>query len=140
MQTVYTLYSEWDDLGIEGRVFATKEDAVAHARAAFESMADQFEPDDTFETLWADGYIGMAEAEFHGLMPSPVKGYKPLPEATLAAMNNIKTTGAALGALMDEIATNADVAPDVRWFAIARTQLQQGFMALTRSVAKPDFF
>jgi hypothetical protein len=29
---------------------------------------------------------------------------------------------------------------DQRWVTIAATQLQQGGMALTRSIAKPDFF
>ena len=29
---------------------------------------------------------------------------------------------------------------DKRWLAIAKTDLQKGFMAATRSVAKPDFF
>jgi hypothetical protein len=29
---------------------------------------------------------------------------------------------------------------DQRWLAIGATQLQQGFMALTRAIAKPEFF
>lgn len=29
---------------------------------------------------------------------------------------------------------------DKRWSSIARTQLQQGFMALIRSIAKPETF
>lgn len=29
---------------------------------------------------------------------------------------------------------------DQRWVSIGATHLQEGFMALTRAVAKPDFF
>jgi hypothetical protein len=29
---------------------------------------------------------------------------------------------------------------DQRWVAIAKTHLQQGFMAATRAIAQPEFF
>ena len=44
----------------------------------------------------------------------------------------------ATGELVALIQSMPDM--DARWAAIAKTNLQQGFMALTRSVAKPDFF
>lgn len=67
-----------------------------------------------------------------------IKGYRELSQDEIDAMNRIKTAGASIGELLDEVSKIADV--DQRWVAVAKTHLQQGFMALTRSVAKPDFF
>lgn len=66
-----------------------------------------------------------------------IKGYRELDAQDIAAMNRIKEKGEELGQLIDDLhARNADA----RWVAIGQTQLQQGIMALTRSVAKPEFF
>ena len=67
-----------------------------------------------------------------------IKGYRELSEAEIERMNQIKEKGAELGDLVR--AMEADSAVDKRWLAIAKTDLQKGVMALTRSVAKPDFF
>ena len=52
-------------------------------------------------------------------------------------MNEIKEQGVFLTALISKL-RDADV--DQRWVSIGATDLQTGLMALTRSVAKPDFF
>ena len=67
-----------------------------------------------------------------------IKGYRELNEAEILAMNQVKEIAAMVGEVVDAMAVNG--ALDTRWVAIGRTQLQQGFMALTRAVAKPDFF
>ena len=67
-----------------------------------------------------------------------IKGYRELDQAEIDLMNEIKTKGAEVGALIDKL--RGLEAPDQRWVHIGMTHLQQGFMALTRSVAKPDFF
>lgn len=68
-----------------------------------------------------------------------IKGYKELSEEQIALMNEIKEQGAAVGALVEKLkACSVDL--DQRWVAIGATDLQKGFMALTRSVAQPDFF
>lgn len=68
-----------------------------------------------------------------------IKGYRDLSQSEIDAMNRIKEKAQEVGDLIDSLkAKGADCDP--RWLAIAATQLQQGFMALTRSVAKPDFF
>ena len=66
-----------------------------------------------------------------------IKGYRELSEAEIEIMNRIKEKGAEVGELLEWLSV-ADV--DGRWVSIGRTHLQQGFMALTRAVAKPDFF
>lgn len=66
-----------------------------------------------------------------------IKGYRELNETEIAVMNAIKETAVVVGELIDKV-KEGDV--DQRWLAIAKTNLQQGFMALTRAVAKPEFF
>jgi hypothetical protein len=67
-----------------------------------------------------------------------IKGYRELNEAEITAMNEIKQKGVELGELVAKLRANSD--HDQRWVSIGATDLQQGLMALTRSVAKPDFF
>lgn len=66
-----------------------------------------------------------------------IKGYRELNEAEIAAMNVIKEEGLKLEALVNLATASGG---DPRWIAIAKTHLQQGLMALTRSIAKPEFF
>jgi len=66
-----------------------------------------------------------------------IKGYRDLDEAEIGMINHIKSLGEGLeGAVSDLRRSDADQ----RWVSIAETHLQQGLMALTRSVAKPGFF
>ena len=80
-----------------------------------------------------------------------IKGYRELNQDEIDLMNEIKETGVQLGKLVEKVvAANAageaagDSAPydadAYRWASIAKTHLQQGVMALTRAVAKPEFF
>ncbi|MCZ7599367.1 MAG: hypothetical protein M5U09_18925 [Gammaproteobacteria bacterium] len=67
-----------------------------------------------------------------------IKGYRDLSRAEIDAMNRVKDKAAEVGALLDDLGRMESVDP--RWLAIARTDLQKGFMSATRAVAKPDFF
>lgn len=67
-----------------------------------------------------------------------ISGYRELTQADIDLMNEIKAEGPRLQALIDKITDNANT--DLRWSSIAKSHLQQGLMALTRAVAKPDFF
>jgi hypothetical protein len=74
-----------------------------------------------------------------------IKGYRDLSEAEIALMNTIKSEGVALEWIVTKLENlvafpTGEVVPDPRWLAIGKTHLQQGLMALTRAVAKPDFF
>jgi len=73
-----------------------------------------------------------------------IKGYRELNEDEIATMNQIKYLAAMVGQLVEtlrgeEVGTQPIMA-DQRWVNIGATQLQQGFMALTRAVAKPESF
>ena len=53
-------------------------------------------------------------------------------------MNMVKGLAAKTGAELEIVNGAPDT--DKRWVAIARTHLQEGFMALTRAIAKPTSF
>lgn len=70
-----------------------------------------------------------------------IKGYRELTADELAAVNHLKTIEEDLG---QTFRTLIDVHPrlggelDPRWLAIAKTHFQEGFMALVRSVTRPE--
>ena len=82
-----------------------------------------------------------------------IKGYRDLSQAEIDLMNEVKASGEGLETLLNKCRA-VDVAEGksgdrehdqvldeaARWRSIAKTHLQQGLMALTRSVAKPGFF
>lgn len=66
------------------------------------------------------------------------KGYRQLNQVELALVDEIKSLGnVTISGLIDRLVANG---ADARWIAIARTNLQQGLMALTRAVTKPEGF
>jgi hypothetical protein len=67
-----------------------------------------------------------------------IKGYRQLSEQEALTINEIKDLAEKVGLMVESL----NIAPgvDKRWVAIARTQLQQGFMALTRAIAQPTTF
>lgn len=68
-----------------------------------------------------------------------IKGYRDLSQAEIDAMNECKEMAEKVGELVCEIGgTMPNI--DKRWHAIAVTDLQKGFMALVRSIAKPETF
>lgn len=77
-----------------------------------------------------------------------IKGYRDLSEGEIADMNEIKEMAARVGVLVEKLRESAKKSgseessrgADQRWVSIGATDLQTGFMALTRSIAKPEFF
>lgn len=70
-----------------------------------------------------------------------ITGYRELGEDEIRQINEIKELAEQNWAVIEFLERNAaglDI--DTRWLAIAKTQLQQGFMALVRAVAKPESF
>jgi hypothetical protein len=66
-----------------------------------------------------------------------IKGYRELSEKDIAQMNEIKEFGGQLSSLIRNLELHG---ADERWVEIGMTHLQEGLMALTRAVAKPEFF
>jgi hypothetical protein len=67
-----------------------------------------------------------------------ITGYRDLTAGEVSGMNAVKAHAEYIGTLVDNLTRDTEM--DQRWVAIARTHLQQGFMALTRAVAKPTTF
>lgn len=80
-----------------------------------------------------------------------IKGYRELSQEEIDMMNEVKTKAAEVGELVEKLeksmttvttesASTVEKLFDARWVAIGKTDLQKGFMALTRAIAKPEFF
>ena len=67
-----------------------------------------------------------------------IKGYRELNQDEIDAMNEVKAMGIKLGELVEKLENNKDL--DQRWIESGKTDLQKGLMALTRSIARPEFF
>ena len=65
-----------------------------------------------------------------------ITGYRELNQHEVDAMNKVKELGIQIGKFIDEMPEEIDK----RWMGIGKTHLQEGIMALTRSIAQPDFF
>lgn len=75
-----------------------------------------------------------------------ITGYRDLSQEEIDLMNEIKARGRELDRLIDRV-EEANAGEKLtsrseahRWSEIARTELQVVIMALTRAVAKPEFF
>lgn len=65
----------------------------------------------------------------------PVAGYKPQTTASIDLVNANKEIEERVLRRFDELAAIEGV--DKRWLAIGRTAIEQGFMAVNRSIFKP---
>lgn len=69
-----------------------------------------------------------------------IKGYRELTPAEIGLMNDVKELGQQCDNMVRVLESMGLPEPDDRWVAIGKTHLQQGIMALVRSVAKPESF
>ena len=85
----------------------------------------------------------MAEKKHDGL---PVAGYRQQSQAAVDAVNRMKELEERVLRQLDELARSVpgprrdgpeELSVDGRWLAIARTQLEQGFMAANRAIFQP---
>jgi hypothetical protein len=67
-----------------------------------------------------------------------IKGYRDLSEDEIDLMNECKAKAVECGQLCEKLYSTTRT--DLRWLAIGKTNLQQGFMAIIRSIAKPETF
>lgn len=66
---------------------------------------------------------------------SPVKGYTDQGKNTIGMVNINKDLEETVLERLDVLAD--DVGTDKRWLAIAKTHIEEGFMAMNRAVFKP---
>lgn len=67
-----------------------------------------------------------------------IKGYRDLTQEEINLMNEVKAKGAELGVLIEKLDGIPEV--DKNWLVTGKIGIQQGLMAVTRSITKPDFF
>ena len=67
-----------------------------------------------------------------------IKGYRDLSPEEIDMMNEGKAIANAVGEWIERLQSHDET--DKRWVAVAKTDLQKGFMAAIRSVAKPTTF
>jgi len=66
-----------------------------------------------------------------------ITGYRNLSSEEISIIDEIKVVGNTVEDLIIKLQAYN---PDHRWIAIGKTHLQEGFMALVRSIAKPNSF
>lgn len=67
-----------------------------------------------------------------------ITGYRQLSPEEADLMNEAKALAVRCGEFVDKLRNTEPI--DQRWVSIGATQLQQGFMAVTRGIAKPTTF
>ena len=67
-----------------------------------------------------------------------ISGYRDLDQGEITLINEIKRQGEELHAVFEALEASPQIDP--RWLAIAKTDLQKGFSALIRSIARPTTF
>lgn len=96
---------------------------------------------------YKDGYLSWSptiqmEEGYDLVQPSSGKpkiaGYRELNEEEVANMNVVKQWGKDMGDVIDIMRKSES--HDQRWVSIGATDIQKGLMALTRAIAKPEFF
>ena len=68
-----------------------------------------------------------------------IKGYRDLSEQEIGLINSIKESSEIIGTMIESLERSGDIV-DQRWVAIAKTDLQKGFMSAVRSIAQPESF
>ena len=96
--------------------------------------ADDIYPcaDTTFQKI----YVSADKVDTPAIPITPVAGYRQLSATDIAFMNRLKVDEEAVLRRLDTLASLPGT--DGRWFAIARTHIQQGFMAASRAIAQPQ--
>jgi hypothetical protein len=69
------------------------------------------------------------------MVHTPISGYRELNEDELKAINQLKEIEERTLRVLD--AMQVSFSMDPRWMAIAKTHIEQGFMAANRSIARP---
>lgn len=65
----------------------------------------------------------------------PVEGYRPQTNSNVELVNKNKGLEELVLRILDDLKKNSEV--DQRWLQIGRTAIENGFMAVNRSIFKP---
>lgn len=88
-------------------------------------------PPEPFEA----GYTEVGAAPVQSFQGLPVAGYRPQSAIAVDCVNAMKSREELILQQLDHMSKDPEV--DQRWLAIGRTQLEQAFMAIHRSIFRP---
>ena len=146
-----TLYRENGDGVIVSEAYVTKHaPSIGGYYVAYEDGYESFSPAEAFES----GYTPVEDAKASAPAVPALTGYRTLSAEETALINEGKALAEQVGKfvakLRDHPQTYVDgtspvllgekPAIDQRWVSIGATHCQEGFMALTRAIAKPTTF
>lgn len=103
----------------------------------FEMLPQEQQIKDTLFRSVAHAILNIKPTQHQGL---PVSGYQPQNEKTVTAVNINKHTEEMLLRIMDDLQLQnkeGKMDVDMRWLSIARTHIEQGFMAMNRAIFQP---
>lgn len=67
-----------------------------------------------------------------------IDGYRDLTKTETDLINMLKAKANEIGAILEMLKSVPEIDP--RWLAEGRTDLQKGFMSVTRAIARPTTF
>lgn len=153
MATISELYDDWVKSNMPCQIHHTHVDycqycnsyEVRYPRAAFQKERNIMS---TIECCETHGIVDCLDCGHPAPNPNPMfQGYRKLNSIEIARINRLKVCANDVHNLCKDMAVTIMTTegedmcePDPRWIAIAETHLQQGFMALTRAIAKPTTF
>ena len=71
-------------------------------------------------------------------MSQPIKGYRELTSKEISLINEVKELGLVIEEKLLDLRNIPNA--DLRWLAIAKTDMQTGLMAAIRAIARPEGF
>lgn len=72
------------------------------------------------------------------MMTGKIDGYRELSASALDAVNATKAWENKIGDFVADLRADSILEVDPKFMAVAVTHFQQGFMAITRAIAKPE--
>jgi hypothetical protein len=136
--------TNWDGIMkalVCGGVIVTSNGKVIDCNALKEDT-DMIEQDEDLSAL-----IGVPVGRLRGTnilvtdQPDPannIPGYRELSSIEREKINHLKAIEQSIMNVLKDIYVHPDIHMNQRWLAIARTHIEQGFMAAIRAIARPE--
>ena len=129
---------EW--IRVEQNYLNKHEPHIGGYYVQYDDGYESFSPANAFESGYTEEELLTTEehTKRHSNGDTAIKGYKEQDPEQIHTINEIKAMEINIGKLMRKLIENRNrVDVDMRWYSIARTNLQSGFMQLVRSIAQP---
>lgn len=117
----------------------TREQATALATQHMDISGQSYATPGAAPHPWVvDAILEAAEGTRQRAQHKQIKGYRDLSQAEIDAMNAVKAHAEHTRSLIESLEQKG--IHGNRWLAIAKTDLQKGYMSLVRAIARPETF